>query len=283
MSIVTQTKSSYKPFDANSEVFSGGRVDSSPNDYRISGVLRGVLFEQIMSGSNELALATLSSIDEIRFVPGIGPNSIPLNEFAAFYGVSEKYLNSLLVRRKLIRNAYPNDISRVYPSDIRSAKAPLEWDRPIGQSDSGDLFKYCVNGSCGQMTVSLPRRNAFSLYSLRLVLATTLFMVYTDKSDEDVNIKKTLIALKRSPYRFMERRVEEPVKEPEKSKPSSGIPVTSDGSLVLSPEIFTSMIKTAVKEAVSEVMSAIQDNQAEKDILPDNDRDDESTSNLMPH
>ncbi len=92
----------------------------------------------------------------------------------------------------------------------------------------------------------------------RLVLAAALAMAYTDKSGLDSNIKKTLLALKRSPYRFEKKTEVEPMNESDQHKPSDGIPVTDHGDLLLSPELFTHMIKTAVKEAVSEVLSKVQ-------------------------
>lgn len=221
-------------------------VDCNMNDHRVSGFLRGELVRQIMAGSNEQALAVLSAVGNIGFVPGIGENSIPLNEFADFYGVSEKYLSDLLTRRRF-HVLYPKDVSRMYLSDILKADAPIV---PCcgNQKKSDDLKTFHIIGSHGKLNVSLPQKRMFNLYSPRLVLTTALMMVYTDKSEVEGNIKRTLLALKRSPYRFIK-------KEDGKKEMDDGVHITTTGDIVLSPEVLTHSLKTAVKDGLSEVVA----------------------------
>lgn len=221
-------------------------VDCNMNDHRVSGVLRSEMVRQIMTGSNELALAVLSSVGSIGFVPGIGENCIPLNEFADFYGVSEKYLSELLTRRKF-HGLYPKDVSRMYLSDILKDGAPIV-SCCGNQKKSAALKTFHIAGSHGRLNVSLPQKRMFNLYSPRLVLTTALMMVYTDKSEVEGNIKKTLLALKRSPYRFIK-------KEDEKIERDDGVRITATGDIVLSPEVLTHSLKNAVKDGMSEAVA----------------------------
>ncbi len=222
-------------------------MDCNLNDYRVSGTLRGEMVRQIMARPNELALAVLSSVGSIGFVPGIGENSIPLNEFADFYGVSEKYLTNLMSRREF-HDLYPGEVSSMYLSDILKAKVPISLCCN-SQQKSASLQTFHIDGSHGRLRVSLPKSRKFNLYSPRLVLITALMMVYTDKSAVEGNIKKTLLALKRGPYRFVR-------KEGEKvSKNDDMVHISANGDITLSPEVLTSSVIAAVSEGLSEVMA----------------------------
>lgn len=262
MNTVTQAFEDVKkdaPAGLSAEYYTGySQIDCNPTDHRVSGSMRGFIVDKILNGGNDEALALLSSVGQIEFVPGIGENSIPLNAFADFYGVSEKYLAGLLQRSRLIWKSCPNDITRMRLSDIIAAKAPLTPCCESQQKRADDLVTYHINGSHCQMKVSLPKGRLFSLYSPRIVLAAALMMVYTDKSDVDGNIKKTLLAIKRSPYRFIKKAEVEQMNGLNQPKPDDGIPVTAGGELRLSPELFTHMIKTAVKEAVAEVLNEVR-------------------------
>lgn len=250
MSNIPQADGKGKAFNENVEYLDFARCDSNLEYSRISGVLRGKLIEQILSGTNEQALAVLSSVGTIRFIPGIGASSIPLNEFAAFYGVAEGYLRNLLVRRGLIRKNYPDDINRWDTSGLLKAGAPIS---PCGCEKDG-LVKYHFNDS-RSLYVMVPYRHMFSTYSTRIVLAASLFMCYTDKSGQDGNIQRAILAIKRSPYRLVEKEPEV-IEETPPTEGVAGIPITQSGEFVLSPELFAQVIKIAVKEAVSEVMAA---------------------------
>jgi len=222
-------------------------VDCDLNDYRVSGVLRGDMVRQIMTGPNDLALATLSSVGPIGFVPGIGDNSIPLNEIAAFYSVTEKYLRSMLSRTGFTEKQYPQDVRRLHLYDIRNAKAPIEPCCVSMQKDANNLITYRVAGAYCQMKVSLPKTNyAFNLYSPRFVLALGLMMVYTDKSPMEGNIKKTLLALKRGPYRFVRKEGKHMTGSDDR------VQITANGDIKLSPEILARSLKAAIREGLSD-------------------------------
>lgn len=235
--------------------------DSDPDDYHISGAFSEELVGQILSGTNGQAMTVLGAVGHIGFVPGIGDACIPLNEFAWFYGVTEEYLRSVLRRRRWIARLMPDDIRRASRLEVMAQKPPVCESCPLRYKNKDEYYTYAVDGVLNsKSTVSLPIRSRFCLYSPRLVLACALALMYKDSGfAEGVgNTRNTLLAIKRSPYRFIHKREAEQVKNQDSYKPSEGVPVTAGGDLQLSPELFTHMIKTAVKEAVSEVLNEVR-------------------------
>lgn len=253
MAIVPQVEASRKVSTAKTECFVGfASIDSDMRDHRMSGLLRSELIKRIMAGSNEQALSILCAVAPIGFVPGIGEVSIPMNEFADFYGVTEEYLRGVLTRGRLLRKNYPDDVARYTCDEVLAAGAQIT--PCCNQYDAGEYIKYRLTAYGSRNWVSLPRQYKFSMLSPRLVLATALLMCYTEKNSEESTIKGVSLAIKRSPYRINKKEdaVEQPV-EPQKE--FEGIPFSEDGRLMISPELFAQMIRSAVKEAVSETLS----------------------------
>lgn len=126
MNNITKNIENNNRFNKNFEYLnSGWKVDSHVDDYRISKNLGKLLIGRIMSGTNEQAFTVLNSVGAVRFVPGIGAIAIPMNEFADFYDVSEKYLHSVLQRRGFVPKNYPDDISRRNVRDIENEGAQI--------------------------------------------------------------------------------------------------------------------------------------------------------------
>lgn len=254
MAIVAQASAKRKEF------FIGfSRVDADLKDHRVSGQLRVELIKRIMEGSNEQALSILNTVDIVGFVPGIGDVSIPINEFASFYGVTIEYLRSLLARNDLIQKNYPEDVKKCSTFDIIRAGALISPCCNQTASGSDEYVTYCLNTYGTPRVISLKRQRSYGMYSPRLVLATALLMCYTEKNDEGSNIKNVLLAIKRSLYRYKKVEDESSVDEvqEEHKTEDTAVQISGDGNLTMSTEVFAQMIKIAVKEAVAETLSAI--------------------------
>lgn len=263
------------------EFLGAGKMDYDLSSFNMTGCMRMEMIRQILAGSNEQAVSVMSGVGTLRSIPGIGECSVPMKDFAEFYGVSEKYLQSLLVRSGFIQKNYPDDIIRLSRENIVDKKPPFE--RYNGQilgewADSRqEMIRYHIKGTYKGQFIVLPERGKFNLYSPRMVLATSLLMLYTDKSGKDNNITRAIHAIKRSPYRFVkkveppppEEKKEESVK-PEVLKPAvaeaefqtlqgvDGIRFSPGGEFVLPAEVFMRLIQATIKESISSVVAELK-------------------------
>ncbi len=240
------------------------KADYDPNHYDMSGQLRSALKKAILSGTNEQAYTILCAVDVIDHIPGAGGNYIPLNGFASFYGVTEEYLKSVLTRRGFIQKNYPDDIFRVSSEDIaQESDIPLVKDDYWKVSGRDDLVRYRLSDAYGPSCVSLPRRYTFLIYSPRIVLATALFLLFTDKSGENNTAKRIALAIKRSDYRVItESKPEDSVENI--TVPVDAIPVEKDGEIKLSRELVNDIVRI-----VTEVVLEHQTQNAQKQKKPD--------------
>lgn len=253
---ITQTAPSCKSVSDKNQYLKGfSRNDYNPEIYNMSAQLRDELEKAIMAGTNKQAFDILCSVETIDHIPGAGNNFVPLNGFAKFYGISEQYLTGVLARRRFILKLCPEDIKRMYRTAIfRNADIPLKPDGYLDTAGREDLIRYRLSDSYGPPCVSLPKRNSFAVYSPRMVLATALSLLQTDKSGENTTAKRVALAIKRSSYRII------------KEKPSApegcgglddSLPVAANGDVVLSRELLTYIIRSTTKEALEGFVETI--------------------------
>lgn len=247
---IAQTFDSVKSFPKKSrtkkqylEGFS--KEDYDLNSYGMSGQLRGKLEMAILSGTNAQAFSILSAVDVIDHIPGAGENFVPLNGFASFYGVTEEYLKGVLTRRGFIKKNHPDDIIRISSEDISGhPDIPLVKDDFWKVPGRDDLVRYRLSDAYGPPCVSLPRRYTFQIYSPRIVLATALSLLFTDKSGENNTVKRVALATKRSDYRVAVEEKESESAPENVSIPDDAIPLGKDGEIKLSRELLDYIMRT---------------------------------------
>ena len=251
------------------EFFIGYGADMDPDIPEITDRFRRAVFPAIMQGSNAHALDILRERGIPGVIPGIGPVCIPHDYAAKFYDVSPDYLRNLMTNRTISKRKFSDDIKYITPDLLpkevrkcgRSAGTMTEFVYADELRDS--LAK--VYG-LGVKSIKVPS-TGFTAYSPRLVLALSMVFAPGRVSSLPV-VSDMLRRIKKSTYRSVpvvacsHNANDYPSAELksdtiEMPQVSDGIPVLSNGSMVLSPDIFTHMIKTAVKEAVSEVVSQL--------------------------
>ena len=78
-------------------------------------------------------------------------------------------------------------------------------------------------------------------------------MAQADKSGKDGNIQKTILAVKRSPYRMVRKNIK--LTDSASGKMGSdSVLMSPSGEFILLPELLTRIIKVAAKEAVFELV-----------------------------
>lgn len=231
------------------------KSDYDPKHYDMSGQLRAALEDAILSGTNAQAFAILGAVDVIDHIPGSGENFVPLNGFANFYGVSEEYLKSVLYRRKFIQKHYPLDIRRVYASDLTKDEGiPILPDDYLKVPGRDDLLRYRLSDAYGAPCVSLPRNKSFLIYSPRIVLATALFLLFTDKSGKNNTAKKVALAVKRSDYRVAPQEQESTVSQ---LIPRDTLPLLENGKIELTMDLLDYIIRKTSSVAIGSLLQSI--------------------------
>ena len=255
MGSVTQTNVLFKGFSESSKkTLDFSKVDADIQDFRMSPTLRSALVEQILSRSNEEAIEVLQAVNNVRRVPGIGDCCITRHEVARFYGVSEEYICGLVNRLGYSSARKKRDVKKVDRFHLLAANPDIvECDY---QSELGYVQYRMKQSHANRVDFVLPDRSSqFLLFSPRIMLAMSLGMAYTEKTRVPGPIKCTLMAIKASNYRISEaKQMEIPG-----IVPGFSIPVTSDGNLVLSPDLFMSLIRATVKETCAEMQSIVHD------------------------
>lgn len=251
------------------EFFIGYGFDMEPSSPHITEGFRHAVFPSIMQGSNAHALDILRARGIPGVIPGIGPVCIPHDYAAKFYGVSPDYLRNLMGNRSISKHKFPDDIKYITPDFLPSIV------RECGRDD-GKMTEFVYDDRLRDSLAKLYGFNfqsikvptaGFVAYSPRMVLAMSLLFAPGKISSMSV-VSDMLCRIKRSAYRSVPvgeycedvndyPSVELKYVQEEVPAASEGIPVTPNGNMILSPEIFTHMIKTAVKEAVSEVVSQL--------------------------
>lgn len=241
-------------------------ADYDQTRYDMSGQLRCEVEKVILSRTNEQAFSILGTVDVIDHIPGAGENFIPLNGFANYYGVSEEYLKGVLNRRRYLQKNYPEDIKRVYATDIiRNPGVPLLKDNYLKVPGRDDLLRCRLSDSYGPPCVSFPKNKSFLIYSPRIVLATALSLLYTDKSGENNTAKKVTLAIKRSDYRVVEEEPEEP---DDGIIPYDGLTVNPNGGVTLSRELLDYIIRKTTSEAIGKLVKSIAEMEEPSTTLP---------------
>lgn len=256
---IAQTFENVKTFPekkARTQYLEGfSKDDYDPNNYDMSGQLRATLEDSILLGTNAQAFNLLAAVDAIDHIPGAGENFVPLNGFANFYGVSEEYLKSVLYRRKFIQKHYPLDIKRVYASGLTKDNGiPISPDVYLKVPGRDDLLRYRLSDAYGAPCVSLPRNKSFLIYSPRIVLATALFLLFTDKSGKNNTAKKVALAIKRSDYRVIppeQEHTEEPI------IPRGTLPLLDNGKIELTMDLLDYIIRKTSSVAIGSLLQSI--------------------------
>lgn len=239
------------------------KADSDFNRCYISGEARAKVLKQIMTGSNEQALSVLKTVDNIGYVPGVGEACIPINEFAEFYNVTIPYLKGVLQRCGYNLKDYPHDIkmTTLKRTMIRAKENLVEV--PFEEGDDEYYVKFKLRSQYVPYWVSLRQRGQFAMYTPRIVLATALLMLYTDKSACWGNIKKTILAIKRGPYRFENDPMADLPVPGEDDEPNSevfkeqfmenGVTISTNGDVTMRFELMMEMMKRTFREVVQEL------------------------------
>lgn len=263
----------------------------------VSADFRQAVIPSIMAGSNAHALDILRDRGIPGVIPGIGPVCIPHECAAEFYGVRPEYLRNLMANTDLSRSKIRGDFRDMKVSDLPpEVAACINRDVPANSKFIDLVYSKEMQDSLAKVyglfkhDIVLPA-DGFTVYSPRLVLAMAL--LFPKSRANSINAVSAMVRrIKKSAYRcvpvgdWLNKVSNYPsmdFKLPEKDIPvvsqvrdfvpahnaapqfsipvpaslDDGIPVLPNGGIVLSPEVFAGMIKVAVKEAVSEVVSQL--------------------------
>ena len=274
MGSLTQTNVLFKGFSEGSQkTLDFTKVDADVQDFHMSPILRSALVEQILSRPNEEAVEVLSSVGELRRVPIKGNCCITRHEVARFYGVSEDYIASLMNRLGYTSAKKREDIRKTDRFHVLSGTPGVE--ECSVQTEMGYVQYRSKSSPPDKVEFVMPERSSqFLLFSPRIVLALALGMTYTEKTQFPGPIKRTLLAIKASNYRVSKKNYPEIPGLPA----GFSIPVTPDGNLVLSPELFISLIHETVKETIS-AMGGV----SELEVAHNDDGDDQLFKRMSAH
>jgi len=220
---------------------------------------RDLISAYILEGTNERAMDILRACNCDAFVPGT--MFVPMSRFAEFYGVTEGYVKNILGRYGITNRKMTDDVKR------RNVPAFLR-EEGISERFSCSYQYNNVRILCDKelhKQYSFKHIKAANFYSARVVLAFASMMYYARVNREKGNAVSIYNTLMKSSYRDaaveeMKRREDmadeqevEAVQIPNTQQPDSNSAIlTQQGNLVLSSEFFAALIKTAVREAVSE-------------------------------
>lgn len=247
----------------DNRVVESAQVPQSPvgmsaviQNLRDCGRGRDMVSAEILEGTNEKAADILRSCNCYALIPGT--MFAPLDKFAEFYGVTEQYIKSVLRRRGIIQRNTPGDVIRMSGSAF------------LAENGLADKFCNHYSGVYQYRNDNHTRAYSFScvksgnFYSARVVLAFATLMFQARNINGDRVGKSVYKILMNSSYADAARFKKAEIRERENLEMEANMAVNNqnennailnqEGNLVLTPEFFAALIKTAVREAVSECM-----------------------------
>lgn len=235
------------------------------SNLRDFGRLKDLMAAEILSGSNEKALDILRTCGCNIFIPGTVFTT--LNEFAKFYGVKNSYIQSVMNRWGITQKKTPDDCTR---GDFRN----FAYDHGVldrfSVSSRYQEYVLCDKLTHRQQTFSHAQNGNF--YSVRVVLAFAAMMYYGKNIHPDAVGNKVFETLRSSTYfdaaqTVMAKQAEARQKQladaaldksPEAEvSHGDGAVINDDGKVVMTPEFFAGVIKTAIHEAIAEFSKTI--------------------------
>lgn len=229
------------------------------------GRLRDLIAAEILSGSNEKALDILRTCGCNIFIPGTVFTT--LNEFAKFYGVKNSYIQSIMNRWGIVQKKTPSDCTRGdFYYFARRHGVPERYSISRRHPD----YVLCDKLTHRQMVFSHSQNGNF--YSARVVLAFAAMMYYGKNIHPDAVGNQVFETLRASTY--FDAAQTEVAKQTEirqkqlaatvlDNQPDTEVPqedgavINDDGKVVMTPEFFAGIIKTAIHEAIAEVSKTI--------------------------
>lgn len=225
------------------------------------GRMRDQMAAEVLSGSNEKALDILRTCGCNIFIPGTIFTTV--SEFAKFYGVTTQYIFTVLNRLGITAKKTPNDCTRGNFEDFAYHNGVLER---FSLSSRYQEYILCDKMSHRQMTFQHSKNGNF--YSARVVLAFAAMMYYGKSIHPDAVGNKVYETLCKSTYfdaaqtevaKQAEIRQKKNVaavlddhQNTEEVQQEDGATINDDGKVVMTPEFFAGIIKTAIREAVAE-------------------------------
>lgn len=229
------------------------------------GRLRDLIAAEVLSGSNEKALDILRTCGCNIFIPGTVFTT--LNEFAKFYGVKNSYIQSIMNRWGIVQKKTPSDCTRGdFYYFARRHGVPERYSISRRHPD----YVLCDKLTHRQMVFSHSQNGNF--YSARVVLAFAAMMYYGKNIHPDAVGNQVFETLRGSTYfdaaqtamakqaearqKQLAATVLDTVSAPEEHQ-EDGAVINDDGKVVMTPEFFAGIIKTAIHEAIAEVSKTI--------------------------
>lgn len=229
------------------------------------GRMRDQIAAEVLSGSNDKALDILRTCGCNIFIPGTIFTT--MSEFAKFYGVTTQYVFTVLNRWGITAKKTPNDCTR---GDFRYFAYHNGVLERFSLNSRYQEYILCDKLSHRQMTFQHSKNGNF--YSARVVLAFAAMMYYGKNIHPDAVGNKVFETLRSSTY--FDAAQTEVAKQTEirqkqlaatvlDNQPDTEVPqedgavINDDGKVVMTPEFFAGIIKTAIHEAIAEVSKTI--------------------------
>lgn len=233
---------------------------------RLGSDIRRLTAARILEESNERAVDFIRSIGCDILIPETGFTVV--NRIAETLGLNDEYVRHVASRNQLTNSKLPNDVYHMnfWPFLTKFACANnfvIEYQKHR-RTDVWYLRK------CPESYL-FATQSTDSFYSARVFLAMVLLMAKPGtKSGDDTMVRDMQEAILKSAYateaktilaeawlsepNINECGVQNGVEERAESKEQSSALLHTNGNIELSPDFFSAVIKTAVKEAVSECM-----------------------------
>ena len=228
-----------------------------------SGRLGDLIAVEILKGSNEKALDILRVCGCRAIVPGT--NYAPINDMAQFYNCNPRYCLSLLNRFGLTPAKTPVDVMKCgfplfmwqYQLEEKFAVSRRYSTFTMIDRENGEHYEFNHGDKAG------------NFYSARVVLALSMLMYFGRTINPEAKGNEMYKRLLSSTYadaardvlarRKEERTQAEQSPEPVKAEAvapevSDNAAVMNDGKVVMTADFLAGLIKTAVHEAVAEVV-----------------------------
>lgn len=194
---------------------------------------------QVIAGTMDEAVSVLGGVGVKLLIPGTDFASC--ESIAAYFGVTDRYIRLLAMRTGVIAKKLPNDVEYA------------EGESFLKRHGIGDCFVkdgVFYKSKEGNSTV---REACEAYYSARAILILVCAMEHArpfNRTAMNQNVGSVFTKAANSVYG--ERAKEENMMNNNQTPGKSTAILTSEGNLVLTLDFFSAVIKTAVREAISE-------------------------------
>lgn len=213
---------------------------------------------QVIAGTIDEAVSVLGGVGVKLLIPGTDFASC--ESIAAYFGVTDRYLRLLAMRTGVIAKKLPNDVEYAEGESFLKRHG-------IGDGFSQDGVFYKAKDG-----IHVIREACEAYYSARAILLLVCAMEHArpfNRTAMNQNVGSVFAKAANSVYGERARQEEKMSNNQHPGKDTAIL--TSEGNLVLTLDFFSAVIKTAVREAISEATPEHTDSitDVQKPVLDD--------------